>query len=76
MWFVKTETSRNFKNAVIQFEKPLTISQVSFEEKKCENHIIMIGDAGLIHPLCGNGMAMAIHSAKLARKYNTFSRKE
>ena len=27
----------------------------------------MIGDtAGLIHPLCGNGMAMAIHSAKLA----------
>lgn len=27
----------------------------------------MMGDtAGLIHPLCGNGMAMAIHSAKLA----------
>jgi flavin-dependent dehydrogenase len=26
----------------------------------------MLGDsAGLIHPLCGNGMAMAIHSAKL-----------
>ena len=26
----------------------------------------MIGDsAGLIHPLCGNGMAMAIHGAKL-----------
>ena len=57
-----------FKNAKIQFEKPLTISQVSFEEKKCvEDHILMIGDtAGLIHPLCGNGMAMAIHSAKLA----------
>ena len=31
------------------------------------NHIIMSGDtAGLIHPLCGNGMAMAIHAAKLA----------
>jgi flavin-dependent dehydrogenase len=29
----------------------------------------MIGDtAGLIHPLCGNGMAMAIHSAKLGWK--------
>ena len=57
-----------FKNAVLQFEKPLSISQVSFQEKKCiENHILMIGDAaGLIHPLCGNGMAMAIHSAKLA----------
>jgi flavin-dependent dehydrogenase len=27
----------------------------------------MTGDtAGLIHPLCGNGMAMAIHSAKMA----------
>lgn len=50
------------------FEKPLTISQISFERKKSvENHILMIGDsAGLIHPLCGNGMAMAIHSAKLA----------
>ena len=57
-----------FEKAVIQFEKPLTISQVSFAEKKnVENHVLMIGDtAGLIHPLCGNGMAMAIHSAKLA----------
>ncbi len=50
------------------FEKPLTISQISFEKKNpVEQHIIMIGDsAGLIHPLCGNGMAMAIHSAKIA----------
>lgn len=50
------------------FEKPLTISQISFEAKKAvENHILMIGDsAGLIHPLCGNGMAMAIRSAKIA----------
>ena len=57
-----------FDKAVLQFEKPLTISQVSFEEKKCvDDHILMIGDtAGLIHPLCGNGMAMAIHSAKIA----------
>jgi flavin-dependent dehydrogenase len=36
------------------------------QKKKLENHILMIGDtAGLIHPLCGNGMAMAIHSAKI-----------
>jgi flavin-dependent dehydrogenase len=57
-----------FDKAILQFEKPLTISQISFEEKKCvEDHILMIGDtAGLIHPLCGNGMAMAIHSAKIA----------
>lgn len=57
-----------FDNAVLKFDKPLTISQISFENKQSvENHILMIGDtAGLIHPLCGNGMAMAIHSAKLA----------
>ena len=59
------------------FEKPLTISQISFDKKQAvENHILMIGDtAGLIHPLCGNGMAMAIHSAKivseLVEKYYT-----
>lgn len=49
------------------FDQPITISQVSFAKKlPVEKHILMIGDtAGLIHPLCGNGMAMAIHSAKL-----------
>ena len=57
-----------FENSTLLFDKPLTISQISFDKKKAvENHIIMIGDtAGLIHPLCGNGMAMAIHSAKIA----------
>lgn len=56
-----------FKQSNLLFEKPLTISQICFEEKLVvENHILMIGDtAGLIHPLCGNGMAMAIHSAKI-----------
>lgn len=50
------------------FDKPLTISQISFESKNpVENHLLMLGDAaGMIHPLCGNGMAMAIHSAKIA----------
>jgi len=57
-----------FENCTLLFDKPLTISQISFEKKQpVENHILMIGDtAGLIHPLCGNGMAMAIHSAKIA----------
>lgn len=57
-----------FAKAEPIFEKPLTISQISFQNKSAvENHILMIGDsAGLIHPLCGNGMAMAIHSAKIA----------
>ena len=50
------------------FETPMSIAQISFDPKKSvENHILMCGDsAGLIHPLCGNGMAMAIYSAKLA----------
>lgn len=56
------------ENSTPLFDKPLTISQISFDKKQpVENHILMIGDtAGLIHPLCGNGMAMAIHSAKIA----------
>jgi flavin-dependent dehydrogenase len=57
-----------FENCVQIFDKPLTISQISFEKKEAvDDHILMMGDtAGLIHPLCGNGMAMAIHSAKIA----------
>jgi len=57
-----------FENSTLLFDKPITISQISFDKKQpVENHILMIGDtAGLIHPLCGNGMAMAIHSAKIA----------
>ncbi|WP_394749070.1 NAD(P)/FAD-dependent oxidoreductase [Spongiimicrobium salis] len=56
------------KEASLIFEKPMSIAQISFHPKNAiENHIIMCGDtAGLIHPLCGNGMAMAIHSAKIA----------
>ncbi len=54
--------------AVPRFKKPLSIAQISFAKKKpVENHVLMSGDtAGLIHPLCGNGMAMAIHAGKLA----------
>lgn len=57
-----------FESSTILFDKPITISQINFNEKEpVVNHIIMTGDtAGLIHPLCGNGMAMAIHSAKIA----------
>ena len=57
-----------FENYKMVFEKPLTISQVSFETKEAvENHMLMCGDsAGMIHPLAGNGMSMAIRSAQLA----------
>ncbi len=71
--FQKNNMSENpnlnqfFSEAIPVFDSPLTIGQISFQPKKpIENHIFMIGDsAGLIHPLCGNGMAIAIHSAKL-----------
>lgn len=47
---------------------PTSISQVSFAPKSTiENHVLLLGDAaGLITPLCGNGMSMAFHSARLA----------
>ncbi|MGN6401867.1 MAG: NAD(P)/FAD-dependent oxidoreductase [Flavisolibacter sp.] len=50
------------------FDAPLTISQISFDRKsQVENHMLMIGDAaGMITPLCGNGMSMALHSSKIA----------
>ncbi len=57
-----------FLNSTKAFEEALTISQISFETKSpVENHMIMCGDtAGMIHPLCGNGMGMAIRSSQLA----------
>lgn len=56
-----------FCNAEFLFDKPEVINEISFETKEpVWNHIFMAGDAaGMITPLCGNGMAMAIHSAKI-----------
>lgn len=55
-------------NSDILFEKPLAINEISFDKKEIiKDHIWMVGDtAGLITPLCGNGMSMALHSAKIA----------
>ena len=66
--FKNKHLKKIFEESNPVFKKPLTISQISFETKKpVENHIIMCGDtAGMIHPLCGNGMGMAITSARLA----------
>ncbi len=57
-----------FEGADFLFEKPEVINEISFAPKRAvDEHILMAGDsAGLITPLCGNGMAMAIHGAKLA----------
>jgi len=56
-----------FRNSEFVSEEPETINEISFSKKTpVENHILMCGDsAGLITPLCGNGMAMAIHAAEL-----------
>jgi menaquinone-9 beta-reductase len=55
-----------FSNANFLFNKPEVINEICFDRKApVENHILMCGDsAGLITPLCGNGMAMAITAAK------------
>jgi flavin-dependent dehydrogenase len=49
-------------------EFPITISQINFNKKnQVENHVLMLGDAaGMITPLCGNGMSMALTSSKIA----------
>ena len=49
-------------------DPPITISQISFDKKtQVEEHVLMIGDAaGMITPLCGNGMSMALHGSKIA----------
>ena len=72
--FQKAVLSKNkflkqaFEDFELVFDKPLTISQVSFSAKDPdENHILMFGDAaGMIHPLAGNGMGMAISAGKIA----------
>jgi flavin-dependent dehydrogenase len=50
------------------FDEPVTIAQISFSKKtQVENHVLCIGDAaGMITPLCGNGMSMALHASRIA----------
>ncbi len=57
-----------FENSTKLYDQPLSISQVSFQQKtQVEDHVLMIGDAaGMITPLCGNGMSMAMHGSKIA----------
>ena len=57
-----------FSNSTKLYDTALSISQISFEKKtSVQNHVLMVGDAaGLITPLCGNGMSMAMHAGKIA----------
>lgn len=73
-----------FSESVFLFKEPVTVSQISFDKKSAvENDILMLGDAaGLITPLCGSGMSIAFHSARIAFEninlflQNQISRKE
>ena len=57
-----------FEEAEMIMKDPVIISQISFDKKTLiEDHVLMIGDAaGMITPLCGNGMSMALHASKIA----------
>jgi flavin-dependent dehydrogenase len=57
-----------FIGSEVMAEFPVTISQISFAQKSTvENGLLMLGDtAGMITPLCGNGMSIALHTAKMA----------
>ncbi|XZF16318.1 NAD(P)/FAD-dependent oxidoreductase [Chitinophagaceae bacterium MMS25-I14] len=57
-----------FTEATFLWPRPEVISQISFHKKEqVYDHILLTGDAaGLITPLCGNGMSMAFHASKLA----------
>jgi flavin-dependent dehydrogenase len=57
-----------FTTSEFLWKEPVTIAQISFSKKEpVENHVLMMGDsAGMIAPLCGNGMSMALHAGKLA----------
>ena len=57
-----------FANAEFLYDAPVTISQISFQKKEqVQEHVLLMGDtAGMITPLCGNGMSMALHASKIA----------
>jgi menaquinone-9 beta-reductase len=65
--FKNPHLKKVFNEATFLFDAPETINEITFETKApVEGHVLMAGDAaGMITPLCGNGMAIAIHSAKI-----------
>ncbi len=65
--FQNPHLKRIYQNSEFLFDQPEVINEITFKPKEpVYKHILMTGDAaGMITPLCGNGMAMAIHSSKL-----------
>lgn len=69
--FQNPHLERIFQSSRIIDGFPVVISQISFSKKtKTENGVLMLGDtAGMIAPLCGNGMSIALHSSKIAAHF-------
>ena len=65
---VNPHLKKIFSECEMLWKEPVTISQISFDKKNLvEDHVLMTGDAaGMITPLCGNGMSMALHGSKIA----------
>ncbi len=69
--FKKNKHLQQLISAEKLYDEPLTISQISFKKKtQIEDHVLMLGDAaGLITPLSGNGMSMAMNAAHLVTQF-------
>ena len=65
---VNPHLKKIFSECEMLWKEPVTISQISFDKKDLvEDHLLMLGDAaGMITPLCGNGMSMALQASKIA----------
>ena len=65
--FRNPELAKVFTENRIEEAVPFVINEIYFGKKdNVKNNVLFCGDAaGLITPLCGNGMSMAIHSAIL-----------
>ncbi len=63
--------ARRLRAAEQVHDRWLSVSQVPFMRKKLvENDVLMIGDAaGMITPLTGDGMEMALHSGQIAARH-------
>ena len=66
--FKNRHLEKIFTSSEKLYQSPVTISQISFSKKtQVQDHVLLIGDAaGMITPLCGNGMSMALHGSKIA----------
>lgn len=60
-----------FSNAAFLYEKPIVINEVSFVKKNSvHKNVLMVGDtAGLIAPLAGNGMSIAIRAGVICAEF-------